>query len=278
MKVFRYCIALMIAGLIFGTSFAANSSKELAKVDDFVISDSSLQQRIELLPKRDRPKVNKEKLLNKMIDEELLVREAQRLNMHEKEDYRLRVETFKRELLTDIFLQQYVKEKNTEDNQRKYYEENKEGYKAPEMVRISAIRLKSEEEAQEILKKAQAGEDFAELARKHSLGTLAQKGGDFGFRAKKTLRRELGDVAFSMKKDELSGPIKTQEGYYIIKLTDRREEGIAKFEDVKNRVSGEYVRKLLEDRISELRKAAKIQIDTAELNNLKVEKVKGGGK
>ena len=92
------------------------------------------------------------------------------------------------------------------------------------------------------------------------------------------MRKEIGDVAFSMKKDELSGVIKAADGYYIIKLTDRREEGIEKFENVKTRVSSEYVRKLLEDRISELRKAAKIQIDTAELNNLKTEKAKGGGK
>lgn len=276
MKVLWCCMAIVIAGLMCGTSFA--DSKELAKVDDVVITDSDLKQKAELLPERSRQMVNKEKLLNKMIDEELLIREAQRLNLHEKEEYKYKVENYKRDLLTEFYLQQYLNERNTEDNQRKYFEEHKENYKSPDLVKISVIRVKSEEEAQDILKKLQGGEDFAELAKKYSLGPLAQKGGDFGFRARKTLRKELGDAAFAMKKGDLNGPVKAEDGYYIIRLTDRREEGIAKFEDVKTRVSSDYVRKLIEDRILELRKAAKIQINTAELNNLNIGTGKGGEK
>jgi peptidyl-prolyl cis-trans isomerase C len=272
-------MAYLLIGL-FVVCFLQKSAypKDLAKIDDVVITDSDLTKRIGLLPERNRGRIDKEKMLNKMIDEELITREAQRLNLHDKEDYKLKVEAFKRELLVDLYLQQYLQDRNTEENQKKFYEQNKEKYTSPEMVRISVIRVNTEEEAKEILKKVREGEDFAELARKYSKGPGASKGGDFGFRAREALRKELADAAFSIKKGEISDPVKTKEGYHIIKVTDHRERGIATFEDVKIRLSSEYAKKLLEERFSELRKAAKIQVDSAALRELKIERGKGGEK
>jgi peptidyl-prolyl cis-trans isomerase C len=271
MKILRYCITFLIAWVIFGTSFA--STKEVARIDGFVITDSDLKQRIGLLSPniRNRVKFDKERFLNKLIDEELLVREAKKLNLHEREDFKLRVETFQREFLVDLYLQKFLDERNTEANQKKYYEENKANYKRPEMLRISDIRTESEDEAKEILKRAKGGEDFGELARKYSKGAAADKGGDYGFRAKEMLRKEFANVASSMKKGEISDPFKTQDGYHIIKLTDRKEAGIVPFEDVKNRVADEYAKKILGEKISELRKAVTIHIDSATLENLKID-------
>lgn len=82
------------------------------------------------LPEYSLKGFNKEKFLNKLIDEELIVREAQMLNLHEKEDYKDRVEAFKRDLLVDLYFQQYLKEKNTEENQKRYYEEKKGNIRA----------------------------------------------------------------------------------------------------------------------------------------------------
>jgi parvulin-like peptidyl-prolyl isomerase len=211
-----------------------------------------------ILPEYSHKSLDKEKFLNKLIDEELILREAQKLNLHEKEDYKNRVEAFKRELLVDLYLQQYLKERNTKENQKKYYEEKKEKYMSPEMVRISIILVKTEDEAKEILKKVQEGEDFAGLARRYSKDSSAEKGGDFGFRAKKALRKEFADAAFSMKTGEISSPIKTGDGYFIIKVTDYREKRIATFEEVEPEVASEYTNKILVERISELRKAVSI--------------------
>jgi parvulin-like peptidyl-prolyl isomerase len=224
-----------------------------------------------ILPERGRKGIDKEKFLNKLIDEELILREAQKLNLHEKEDYKDRVEAFKKELLVDLYLQQYLKERNTEENQKKYYEGKKEQYTSPEMVRVSVILVKTLDEAKEILKKAQEGEDFAELAKKYSKDSSAKKGGDVGFRAKEALRKEFADAAFSMKTGEISNPIKTGDGYFIIKVTDHQGERIATFKEVKPKIASEYMNKILVERISELRNAVNIRIDSAELKNLKIE-------
>ena len=205
-----------------------------------------------------------------MVDEELLLREAQKVNLYDNEDYKFKVETFKRELLVNLYLEQFLKENNTEENQRKYYEENKEKYAEKEMVSLSVISVGSEDEAKEILKKAQDGEDFAELAKKYSKGPFVSRGGDFGYRTRGSLKKEIADTAFSMKKGELSNPVKTEDGaYHIIKLRDHKDAGSPPFEEVKNKVAIEYGRKLLADRISSLREAVKIQIDSKELEDLK---------
>jgi peptidyl-prolyl cis-trans isomerase C len=280
MERFRCCTACFLIGLALVCFLLANPAypKDLVKFDDTVITDSDLAKRIELLPGRNQAKINREKMLNRMIDEELITREAQRMNLHDTDDYKLKVETFKRELLMDLYLKRYLEGKNTEENQRKFYEENKQKYSSPEMVRISIIREKTEEEAKDIVRKARAGEDFAELARKYSKGPAADKGGDYGYRARQALRKEIADVAFSMKPGEISDPIKTTEGYQIVKVTDHRKAGVATFEEAKARVASEYAKKLLDEKISELRKAAKIQFYPDSLQDLKIKREKGGEK
>lgn len=271
MKALRYCTACILAGLLFGTLLASASAQELARIDGTVITEKDFLSRVMLLAERSRKALDKEKFMNKLLDEELLIREAQRMNLHENEDYRIRVETYKKELLVNLYLQQYLKEKNTEESQKKYYEDNRDKFMSPEMVRISIILSKTENEAKEILKKAKDGGDFQELAKKYSKDPSSLKGGDFGFRAKKGLRKDFADVAFSMKKGDISAPIKLDEGYYIIKLTDYQPERIATFEEVKARISGDYSNKLMKEKIAELRKAVNIQIKTAELKNLKID-------
>jgi len=280
MERFRCCTAYLLIGLALVCFLLPHSAypKDLVKFDDTVITDSDLTKRMEHSPAKDPARKNREKMLNRMIDEDLITREAQRLNLHDSDDYKLKVEAFKRELLMDLYLRQYLEGKNTEENQRKFYEENKQKYSSPEMVRVSIIRLKTEGEAKEVVRKARAGEDFAELARKYSKGPAADKGGDFGFRARQGLRKEIADVAFSMKPGEISDPIKTQEGYQVVKVTDYRKAGVATFEEAKARVASEYAKKLLDERISELRKAAKIQFYPDALRDLKIEREKGGEK
>jgi peptidyl-prolyl cis-trans isomerase C len=250
-----------------GMSFA--DSKELAGVNDFSITEDDFTSRYGFLDPAMRKRIDKEAFLETLINEELLVKQAQKLKLYEKEDYKLKMEAVSRELLADLYLRQYLKEQNTEEAQKRFYEENKDKYKRPEMKRIAVILVKTKAVAEDVLKKAQSGEDFGELAAKYSRGPAAVTNGDFGFRTREGLRKEFADVVFSMKKGEIKGPIKTEEGYHIVKVTDCREAGIAPFEEVRQRVANATAKKLIDDRISELRKAATIHIDSAELKTIK---------
>jgi peptidyl-prolyl cis-trans isomerase D len=111
------------------------------------------------------------------------------------------------------------------------YDDNKEQYSTPEQVRASHILLKTEgkdeaevkKQAEDLLAKAKAGADFAKLATEYSEDDSSKvKGGDLDFFGKGRMVPEFDKVAFSMKPGEISDLVKSQFGYHIIKVTDKK--------------------------------------------------------
>ena len=86
-------------------------------------------------------------------------------------------------------------------------------------VKASHILVKKRSQAASILSELQAGADFRELAKKHSICSSGKKGGDLGFFTRGKMVKEFEKAAFSLSKGELSGLIKTEFGYHIIKRT-----------------------------------------------------------
>ncbi|MBW1708794.1 MAG: SurA N-terminal domain-containing protein [Deltaproteobacteria bacterium] len=129
-----------------------------------------------------------------------------------------------------------------------YYEFNLDRYRQKEKVRARHILFKLEENAAEeevakvkvqaelVLKKAKAGDDFAELARKHSQGPTAKTGGDLGWFTQGQMVEPFSKTAFSMKKGEVSGLVRTQFGLHIIKVEDHQEAGVRTLEEVKDEI------------------------------------------
>ncbi len=111
------------------------------------------------------------------------------------------------------------------------YNNDIEQYTTPEQVRASHILLKTEgkddaavkAKAEDLLKQAKAGADFAELAKKHSEDEgSAKNGGDLDYFQRGRMVAEFDQAAFAMQPGEISGPVKTQYGYHIIKLVDKK--------------------------------------------------------
>lgn len=86
-------------------------------------------------------------------------------------------------------------------------------------VKASHILVKKRSEAIRILNELKAGTDFAELAKKHSICSSGKKGGSLGFFTRGQMVKEFEKTAFSLAKGELSGLVKTEFGYHIIKRT-----------------------------------------------------------
>jgi len=129
------------------------------------------------------------------------------------------------------------KVKITDEEIKTYFEENKESFSQPEQVQASHILVEDEAKAKEIKAKLDAGEDFATLAKENSTdpGT-AEKGGELGFFPKGQMAPEFEETAFSMNVGEISEPVKTQFGYHIIKVTDKKEAKEAVLEDHKEEI------------------------------------------
>ncbi len=144
------------------------------------------------------------------------------------------------------------KVKVSEQEIREYYEDNLEAFKVKKQVRarhilfrLSPDAKKEEEEkvrkrAESVLKKARAGENFAELAKKYSEGPTKSKGGDLGYFSRGTMVKPFEDAAFALKKGEISDLVRTQFGYHIIKVEDIKEARTKTLDEVK-----EEIRKIL---------------------------------
>jgi peptidyl-prolyl cis-trans isomerase D len=126
------------------------------------------------------------------------------------------------------------------------YNENINQYETPEQIRASHILLKTEGKddaevkgrAEALLKQAKAGADFAELAKKNSEDeATAPNGGDLDFFGRGKMVPEFDQVAFALKPGEISDLVKTQFGYHIIKLVDKKEGTTRTLADVKQQLT-----------------------------------------
>jgi peptidyl-prolyl cis-trans isomerase C len=87
-------------------------------------------------------------------------------------------------------------------------------------VKASHILVKSESEAKQLMQQIQNGDDFAKLAKLYSQCPSGKSGGDLGYFGKGQMVKPFEDAAFRAKKGEVTGPVKTQFGWHIIKVTD----------------------------------------------------------
>ncbi|CAN5657804.1 peptidyl-prolyl cis-trans isomerase [soil metagenome] len=161
----------------------------------------------------------------------------------------------------------------TQQDVQRSYEDNQQQYSTPEQVRASHILLHTEgkddaavkKQAEELAKQARAGADFAELAKKFSQDeTNNSKGGDLDLFGKGQMVPEFDTVAFAMKPGEISDPVKTQFGYHIIKLTEKKAasqrplaEVQAQIEDqIKWQLAQDQAQRTADDAATKLKKPA----------------------
>lgn len=140
-----------------------------------------------------------------------------------------------------------------EQRAREVYRAETKRFAINEEVKASHILILSttenaEAKAAEVLAELKAGKDFEELAKAHSQDPgSGAKGGDLGFFGRGRMVKEFEETAFQLKAGELSGVVKSQFGYHIIKVTERKEPGKQPFEEVRDTLYKEVAQKILSE-------------------------------
>ena len=160
-------------------------------------------------------------------------------------------ESLKQQLAQDITISKHLNtfaETITVSSEEisKYYAENPEIFAHPDLIRASIIMLNSEESAEldaqvkeraeNLLSRAQKGEDFVKLAKENSVDATASAGGDIGYAAKEGLETDFANAVFSMSVGEIR-LVKNRNGYHVVKLTDKKKEGVAPLDDVREELT-----------------------------------------
>jgi foldase protein PrsA len=121
-----------------------------------------------------------------------------------------------------------------EDEIKAYFDENKDQFAQQEQVKASHILVDDETTAKEVKAKLDKGEDFAELAKEYSTdASNAESGGELGYFGKGEMEASFEEAAFTLKANEISDPVKTEYGYHIILVEDKKEAKEAVYEESK---------------------------------------------
>src|SRR3954447_5556633 len=252
------CLAMV---LLTGSPARADDPV-LAKVNGSEIrqSDVTLTEE-ELAPSLAQmdPAAKKDNVLSFLIDLKIVAKAAEDKKLENSDDFKKRLAFTRSRLLMDSLLATEGKSATTEDSMKKVYEEASKQITGEQEVHARHILVESEDEAKAVKEELNKGADFAELAKKKSKDPGASDGGDLGFFTKDQMVPEFSAVAFALEPGKVSDPVKSQFGWHVIKVEEKRSRQAPAFDQVKGQIETYVTRKAQADYVTKLREAAKVE-------------------
>ena len=205
------------------------------------------------------PEAKHENLISYLADIIMVTQAADKKNLGDNPDFKRRLAFLRNKLLMGYELQREAKTALTDEALHQTYDEAVRSMAGQEEVRARHILVDDEDEAKKVLDQLKSGADFAALAKEKSKDPGAAEGGDLGYFTKDQMVPEFADVAFKMYPGQLSNPVKTQFGWHVIKVEDRRTKQPPEFDKVKDQIEAYLARKAQTDFITKLRQSAKVE-------------------
>jgi peptidyl-prolyl cis-trans isomerase C len=200
-------------------------------------------------------------LLDRIIDSKLVVQEGKKSKVTEDPAFKKRMAFVEDQVLQDFWIQREIARQVTADKLQKRYEERLKQMPTEEEVHARHILVSTEDEAKALIAEIKKGTAFDKLAKEKSTDKASgAEGGDLGWFKKSDMVKEFADAAFNLKKGELTeAPVKTQFGYHVIKVEDRRKAPPPAFEEMADQLKEEMAREAVTAQLDQLRSGAKIE-------------------
>lgn len=244
------------------TTPVATVSKEdaVASVNGVYISKAALTTLEQEVAQRSRGRsFPKEKLLEELIQREILQQEAINKQLDKTAEYIERIDTIKKSLLAQVAVQDFLKanpltDADIEAEYKKNVGDSGTEYKARHIL------VKTEEEAKQLIEELKKGADFIELAKSKSTGPSGPKGGDLGWFASTQMVPPFSEATIALKDGEFTTKaVQTQFGWHIILREGSRAQTPPPFESVKEQIRPMLQRKKTQDFLDNLRAQAKVE-------------------
>lgn len=251
-------------------SFAASAQdKVVATVNgkniteaDMRLADAEIGADLGSLPPATRRRV----LAEYLIEFQLFADAAEGDKLGAGASFDERMAYFKRRALRDSYFEKAVKASVSDAAAKTFYDDQVKLLKPEEEVQARHILVDAEDKAKELAEKIKGGADFAALAKENSKDPGSKdEGGMLGFFSRGQMVPQFEDAAFGLKRGEVSAPVKSQFGWHLIKVEDRRAKQPPTFEQVKDRILMSMIQKKAQDTLSQLRGKAKVEFVDAEI-------------
>jgi len=253
------------AGLAVGVALtlaAPASAKVLARVNGAEITDEDVKIAMEdigsSLPQQIEGPARQAYILDYLIDAKLVAQKAEADKMGEGPEFAKKVAYYRDKVLMEDLLGKVAKDAATDTAIQQTYDDVAKQQKPEEEVRARHILVESEPDAQAALKRVKGGEDFAKVANEMSKDP-GSKGGELGWFTKERMVPEFAEAAFKMQPGQISDPVKSQFGWHIIQLEERRQKQFPSLDQVRDQVTRYVVQKSQSELILKLREEAKVE-------------------
>lgn len=260
---------VFILGLISIVGSVAQAAV-VATVNGKAISDSELRAAVSNLNEIQQQEIlndplSRKQVVDRLIDQEVLVQQAGKQKVEESSQYKATMEAFKKQLLSNLLLEKSLTPQMTDRAAHEYFNLKRQEY-TTDQVHAMHILSATEQESRQILEQARKpGADFQALAEKNSKDPSAKNNrGDLGFFNRDQWDQKFTEAAFSGKKDDVLGPVKTAYGYHVIKVIDRKPGRKLNYDEVELKVKAGLKEKLMREYIAKLRSQAKITVPAAQ--------------
>ena len=257
--------ALAIAAMLampIGAPWAEESDPVVARANGIEIHESDLafaEEEIGNNMPNLPPPQKREYLITYLADVIVLSQAADQQKLGNRDDVKRRLTFDHNRLLMEALLQDAGRAALTDAELHKVYGEAVKQMTPEEEVHARHILVPTEEEAKAILAELKKGADFATLAKQKSKDPGAAEGGDLGYFTKEQMVPEFAEAAFKLAKGQISDPVKTQFGWHIIKVEDRRTKPTPTFEQVRSQIENYVAHRAQSALVEKLRGAANIE-------------------
>jgi peptidyl-prolyl cis-trans isomerase C len=254
--------ALAVFAALYLSAAAQDASKVVARVNgvdikegDLTIAEEEIGAQMPAMP----PEAKRDYLVSYVTDIILVAKAAEGKQVAEGDDFKRRLAYLRNKLLMETLLQSEAKSAVTDSAMQQVYQDASKQVAGEKEVRARHILVASEDEAKTVVAELNKGTDFAELARQRSKDSSAAQGGDLDYFTKDQMVPEFAEMAFKLEKGQTSEPVKTQFGWHVIRVEDKRDRQMPPFEKVKDQIETYLVRKSQAELITKLRDGAKIE-------------------
>ncbi len=204
--------------------------------------------------------------LSSIIDVKLLAADADKEGLKDSADFKQRLAFLTDRELHNAYFKKHVVDAVTPDEVKARYEKEIAAITPEDEIRARHILVKTEEEAKAIIKDLDAGKDFIEIAKEKSTDPNKSEGGDLGYFGKGRMVPEFEAAAFALEKGAYSKePVKTQFGFHVIKIEDKRKQQPPALDQVEPQVRQLVMRDKYLELLAKAKAAAPVDIQDATL-------------